>query len=82
MLLSKSNKDIIISGSPGLVSEFTKLGLIDEYYFLVQPMISGNGKRLFEAIKLDERRNLKLVDKQVFKSGIVSLCYQNTDKDA
>lgn len=75
----KSKKNIMIAGSPSIVAEFTKLGLIDEYYFSIQPIIAGNGKRLFETIKLDNQHNLKLVDIKTFKSGVVTLCYKKAN---
>jgi dihydrofolate reductase len=74
-LKQKSNKGILIFGSPGLVSELTKLGLVDEYYFSVQPIISGKGKRLFETLNLKQSHNLCLTDTKQFKSGVVTLCY-------
>jgi riboflavin biosynthesis pyrimidine reductase len=57
---SEPGKNIIIWGSPGFVSELTKLGLIDEYHFLIHPMIPGNGKRFFENIKMDNQQETKL----------------------
>jgi hypothetical protein len=45
------------------------MNLIDEYWFLVHPLISGNGKRLFETRKLDLPINLSLNATKVLKSG-------------
>jgi dihydrofolate reductase len=56
-----------------LIQTFMKLKLIDEYWLLVQPVIWGKGMRLFEDI--DDRIDLKLVDTQKFKSGVVVLHY-------
>lgn len=78
----RTKRNILIFGSPGIVSELTKLGFIDEYYFSIQPIIAGNGKRLFEILKLNEGHNLKLADKITFKSGVVTLRYQKADGDA
>jgi len=50
-LKQKPGKNIIV-GSPSIVSTLTQLGLIDEYRFLVHPMIPGNGKRFFENTKM------------------------------
>ena len=80
-LKHRSKRNILIFGSPAIVSEITKLGLIDEYCFSIQPIIAGNGKRLFETLKLKKEHNLKLVDKITFKSGVVTLRYQKTDGD-
>jgi len=50
------------------------LGLIDEYEFVVQPVLAGHGPTLFAG--LSERRELKLVGRQEFRSGAVALRYQ------
>jgi dihydrofolate reductase len=46
------------------------LGLIDEYEFLVQPVIAGHGPTL---LGLRERIPLELVERQEFRSGAVAL---------
>ena len=50
------------------------LGLIDEYEFVVQPILAGHGPRLFAG--LSERLELRLVGRQEFGSGAVALRYQ------
>jgi dihydrofolate reductase len=50
------------------------LGLIDEYEFVVQPILAGHGPTLLAG--LSERRELKLVGRQEFRSGAVALRYQ------
>jgi dihydrofolate reductase len=50
------------------------LGLIDEYEFLVLPVVAGHGPTLFAG--LSERLELKLVDRQEFRSGAVALRYE------
>lgn len=47
------------------------LGLIDEYEFLVQPIIAGHGPTLFAG--LQERLRLQLVHRTEFRSGAVAL---------
>ena len=69
-----SGKDIIIFGSGTIVSALTKLGLIDEYRLIVNPVILGEGKSLFDGI--NNRPHLSLFKTQVFKSGNVLLCYK------
>jgi len=61
-------------GGLSIASNLTKLGLIDEYWFLVQPIILGKGKQLFE--NLNDRTDLKLIDTKIFNSGIVVLHYK------
>ena len=50
------------------------LGLIDEYEFVVQPILAGHGPTLFAG--LSERLELKLVGRQELRSGAVALRYQ------
>jgi dihydrofolate reductase len=50
------------------------LGLIDEYEFLVLPTVAGHGPTLFAG--LSEPLQLKLVNRQEFRSGAVALRYQ------
>jgi dihydrofolate reductase len=50
------------------------LGLIDEYEFVVQPILAGHGPTLFAGLR--ERLELKLVGREEFRSGAVALRYQ------
>jgi dihydrofolate reductase len=50
------------------------LGLIDEYEFVVQPILAGHGPTLFAG--LSERLELKLVGRQEFGAGAVALRYR------
>jgi dihydrofolate reductase len=65
----------ILTGGVDIPSQLTELGLIDEYHFLVHPIVIGEGRRLFEGINLQEKLQLKLVESTVFKSGCVALRY-------
>ncbi len=65
----------ILTGGVTIPLQLAELGLIDEYHFLVHPIIIGEGRRLFEAISLQEKLRLKLVGSTVFKSGTVALRY-------
>jgi hypothetical protein len=49
------------------------LGLIDEYEFVVQPILAGHGPTLFAG--LSERLELRLVCRQELRSGAVALRY-------
>jgi dihydrofolate reductase len=50
------------------------LGLIDEYEFVVLTVVAGHGPTLFAGLR--ERLDLKLVDRQEFRSGAVALRYE------
>jgi dihydrofolate reductase len=62
-------------GGVSLSSHLIALGLVDEYHFVVQPFIAGEGTRLLKGITLPETLGLKLVDSKVFTSGCVALHY-------
>ena len=67
-------KDILIGGVD-VPSQLMELGLIDEYRFVVMPIIAGEGRRFFEGVNLPEKRRLKLVESKTFESGCVALRY-------
>jgi dihydrofolate reductase len=52
------------------------LGLIDEYEFVVQPVLAGHGPTLLAGLR--ERIHLEPVDRHEFGSGAVALRYRPT----
>ncbi len=73
-------KGLLIFGSPGLLDSLTKERAIDEYYFSVQPLIAGKGKRLFETLELEDMLGLDFIGAQTFQAGITTLHYLKSDK--
>ena len=71
--LKKQNGKNISIGSLSLASQLLTANLIDEYYFVVHPLVVGNGKRLFETS--NKKLDLKLIETAKFKSGAVVLHY-------
>ena len=65
----------ILTGGVTIPSQLAELGLIDEYHFVVHPIVIGEGRRVFEGINLQEKLQLKLVESTVFKSGSAALRY-------
>jgi len=65
----------ILVGGVGIPSQLIKLGLVDEYRFVIGPIVAGEGRRLLEGVSLPERLQLKLVESKIFKSGCVALRY-------
>jgi dihydrofolate reductase len=78
-LKEQSGKDMIIFGSGSLVSSLMRLGLIDEYRLIVNPVVLGSGRPLFTGLK--ERLHLKLLNALTFKSGNVVLSYQPVERE-
>jgi dihydrofolate reductase len=73
-LKQEPGKDILVGGVD-IPSQLVELGLVDEYRFVVQPIVAGDGRRLMEGVSLPERQRLKLVESKTFKSGCVALRY-------
>jgi len=67
-------KDMTILGSGSILTQFAKAGLIDEYQFMIDPVVLGKGTQIFNGIK--EKLDLDLTNTRIFKSGTVLLCYQ------
>jgi dihydrofolate reductase len=65
----------ILAGGVDIPSQLIELGLVDEYHFVVHPVIAGQGRRLLEGINLPEKLKLKLVEFQTLKSGAMALHY-------
>ncbi len=65
--------DILILGSATLVKSLMETDLIDEYRFLIQPIIMGSGKRFFKDEMVTTR--LKLVSTQTYPLGVMVLAY-------
>ena len=74
-LKSQPGKDMVIFGGAALASAFTKLGLIDEFRLLVNPIILGGGTPLFN--NNDQKLELFLMQSKSFQCGNVLLHYQS-----
>src|SRR5229473_2874900 len=64
----------LLVGGVKLPLALAELGLIDEYEFMVHPIVAGHGPTLFAGLR--ERLDLRLVGRQEFRSGSVVLRYQ------
>ena len=65
----------ILLGGVDIPSQLIELGLVDEFRFVVQPIIAGEGRRLLEGVSLREKFQLKLVESKILKSGCAALRY-------
>jgi dihydrofolate reductase len=68
-------KDMVILGSASLASFLLQQGLIDEYRVILNPVLLGSGRPLFQDVK--QRLRLKLSRTKLFGSGVVVLYYQS-----
>ena len=62
-----------ILGSGSIVSQLAQAGLIDEYQLMVNPVVLGEGRTMFEGIR--EKLNLKLTNTRAFANGKVLMSY-------
>ena len=67
-------EDMVILGSGSIVSQLAQAGLIDEYQVVVNPVVLGEGRTMFDGIK--EKLTLKLTKTRAFGNGNVLLCYE------
>lgn len=73
-LKQEQGKSILLGGV-SIPSQLIELGLVDEYLFVVNPIVAGEGRRLLEGVSLPEKLQLKLVESKIFQSGCVALRY-------
>jgi len=73
-LKQEQDKDILVGGV-SIPSQLMELGLVDEYRFVVSPIVAGEGRRLLEGVSLAEQLKLKFVESRSFRSGRVALRY-------
>ena len=74
-LKQQPGKDICV-GSLSIASQLSERGLIDDYQFVIHPVVAGKGPRLFETVKLQETFRLDFLGSKTFQSGVVALHYR------
>ena len=67
-------KDMTILGSGSIITQLAEAGLIDEYQFMIDPVVIGKGTPIFKNIH--SKMDLELLSSRVFKSGTVLLTYR------
>ena len=72
--LKGSSEGIVILGSGTIVSQLAQANLIDEYELVVNPIVLGEGRTLFEGMK--NKLRLKRTQSRTFKNGNVLLTYE------
>lgn len=72
-LKQSTEKEILIFGSPTAGHSLMAEGLIDDYWFNINPVLLGNGIPVFKGIK--DKTSLRLISSKVFSSGVVCVHY-------
>ena len=65
----------VLLGSGKLANELDRMELIDEYVFLIHPVIAGHGPTLYQSGLSDSRR-LQLLSSRPLRNGAVAMHYQ------
>ena len=73
-LKNEPGNDMAILGSGTIVARLAQEGLIDEFQFVVNPVVLGKGRTTFDGVT--RRLNLRLIKTRAFPSGLVYLCYE------
>jgi len=71
---NQDGKNILIFGSPRASHSLLSLGLIDEFWLFVNPVLLGNGIPLFKDVI--ETTKLKLIESKTFSCGVIALHYE------
>jgi dihydrofolate reductase len=66
--------DLVLMGSGTIVSQLTNARLIDEYQLVLNPIVLGSGRTMFEGV--EEKVKLKLKKTKPFKNGNLVLWYE------
>ena len=73
-LKNKEGKDLLVYGGAGFVSALIKEGLIDEFNFLVDPIMINKGMRIFDL--LEKRQKLSLLNSTAYACGITAMSFK------
>ena len=65
----------IMLGGVDLPSQLIEHDLVDEYHFVIHPIIAGEGRRLFDRVSLPEKLHLTLAESKTFRSGCTAYRY-------
>lgn len=73
-LKEEAGDQMVIMGSGSIISQLALEKVIDEYQLVVNPIVLGAGRTIFDGIK--EKLKLKLTSSRTFGNGNVLLRYQ------
>jgi dihydrofolate reductase len=65
----------ILTGGVSIPAQLIELGLVDEFRFVVTPILAGEGRRLLDGVGAPGKLRLKLIDSKVYKAGSILLHY-------
>jgi dihydrofolate reductase len=73
-LKQEPGPDIVVMGSGSVVAQLAEAGLIDQYQIVLNPIVVGDGRTMFEGVK--RKLPMKLAGSRAFGNGNVVLFYE------
>jgi dihydrofolate reductase len=73
-LKEQYDRDILVAGSGVLLETLRQHGLVDEYHFMIHPIILGDGEK--PLFRKGNEATLHLVDSKTTGKGVVILTYR------
>ena len=73
-LKKESGMNMTILGSGSIVAQLAPEGVIDEYQVVMNPVVLGKGRTMFEGV--DKKLDLKLTRSRTFRNGNTLMCYE------
>jgi len=71
---NEPGEDMAIMGSGSIVSQLAQEGLIDEFQIVVNPLVLGQGRTMFQGVT--KKLSLRQTRTRTFRNGNVLLCYE------
>lgn len=72
-LKNEPGEHMTILGSGSIVSQLAQTGLIDEYQLVLNPVVLGKGRTLFEGI--EDKIEMQPTSTRIFANGNILMCY-------
>jgi dihydrofolate reductase len=72
-LKQEPGPSMVIMGSGTIVAQLAEAGLVDEYQIVVNPIVLGKGRTLFDGVRTSLR--LRLIGSRIFGNGNAVLSY-------
>lgn len=73
-LKNEAGPDMVIMGSGTIVAQLAEARLIDGYQIVVNPIILGSGRTMFDGV--EEHQSLQLTNTRAFSNGNTVLWYE------
>jgi dihydrofolate reductase len=79
-LKEEAGPDLVVLGSGRIVAQLAQARLVDEYQFVIVPVVLGSGRTVFEGVT--DGVNLQLGKTRSFRNGNLFLSYEGVHNAA